>query len=163
MGFDAFIKIDGIPGESTDDKHKDQIEITSFSLGVTQAATDSMSTGGAQSGGRADIEDFKFAHQFDKATPILYRACANGEHIKSMVIELCRATGEKQKFMEYKLSDCMITGVAPSGSSGDSLPAEEVTVRFAKIELTYTETDNKTGKKKGDIKAGWDRSANKKV
>ena len=31
MAFDAFIKLDGIPGESSDDKHKDWIEILSFS------------------------------------------------------------------------------------------------------------------------------------
>ena len=29
MAFDAFLKVDGIPGESTDDKHKDWIEILS--------------------------------------------------------------------------------------------------------------------------------------
>jgi type VI secretion system secreted protein Hcp len=31
MAFDAFLKIDGIPSESTDDKHRDWIEILSFS------------------------------------------------------------------------------------------------------------------------------------
>ena len=29
MAFDAFIKIDGIPGESTDEKHKEWIEVGS--------------------------------------------------------------------------------------------------------------------------------------
>jgi hypothetical protein len=28
--FDSFLKIDGIPGESTDDKHKDWIEVISY-------------------------------------------------------------------------------------------------------------------------------------
>jgi len=35
---DYFLKLDGIPGESTDAKHKDEIELVSFSWGVTQHA-----------------------------------------------------------------------------------------------------------------------------
>lgn len=31
MAFDVFIKIDGIPGESSDDKHKEWIEVLGFS------------------------------------------------------------------------------------------------------------------------------------
>ena len=38
MAFDAFLKVDGIPGESTDDKHKDWIEVLSFNHGVSQPA-----------------------------------------------------------------------------------------------------------------------------
>ena len=33
--YDAFLKIDGIAGESTDDKHKDWIEILSFNHSTT--------------------------------------------------------------------------------------------------------------------------------
>jgi hypothetical protein len=33
---DYFLKIDGVDGESTDDKHKGEIELQSFSLGKTR-------------------------------------------------------------------------------------------------------------------------------
>ena len=33
---DYFLKLDGIPGESVDSKHKDEIDIMSFSFGETQ-------------------------------------------------------------------------------------------------------------------------------
>ena len=36
MAFDAFIKIDGIDGESTDEKHSDWIEVIKFGPGVKQ-------------------------------------------------------------------------------------------------------------------------------
>ncbi|GAO92520.1 hypothetical protein PSA5_07405 [Pseudomonas syringae pv. actinidiae] len=39
MAFDAFLKIDGIPGESLDDKFKDWIEILSYTHGATQATS----------------------------------------------------------------------------------------------------------------------------
>ena len=49
MAFDAFLKIDGIPGESTDSKHKDWIEVLSYSTGITQPTSGSASTGGGAS------------------------------------------------------------------------------------------------------------------
>ncbi len=49
--FDAFLKVDGIPGESQDSKHTSWIEILSYSWGVAQRATGSSSSGGARSGG----------------------------------------------------------------------------------------------------------------
>ena len=47
--FDAFLKINGIEGESQDDKHKNQIEILSYSFGASQTATGAASSGGAYS------------------------------------------------------------------------------------------------------------------
>lgn len=47
MAFDAFLKIDGIPGESTDDKHKEWIEIASYRQGVSQPASATASSVGA--------------------------------------------------------------------------------------------------------------------
>jgi type VI secretion system secreted protein Hcp len=65
--------------------------------------------------------------------------------------------------MEYKCTDVIVSTVRPGGSAqgGESLPLEEVSFNYGKIEWIYTETDHKTGKGKGDIKAHWDVVANK--
>ncbi len=55
MAFDAFLKIDGIPGESTDDKHKDWIEITSYSQAIHQPASSTASSVGGASAERVNI------------------------------------------------------------------------------------------------------------
>ena len=39
MAVDMFLKIDGIPGESTDDRHKDEIDILSYAWGESQPGT----------------------------------------------------------------------------------------------------------------------------
>jgi type VI secretion system secreted protein Hcp len=163
MAFDAFLKIDGIPGESTDDKHKDWIEVLSFNHGLSQASSGSTSTAGGRAGGRCDHQDFSIVKALDKASPKLALTCCNGTHIKEVKVELCRAAGDKQKYMEYKMSDVIVSGVRPGGSSkgGEPLPVEEVGFDYGKIEWTYTETDHKTGKPKGDVKANWDLTANK--
>lgn len=164
MPFDAFFKFATVPGESTDDKHKEWIEILSFSWGASQAMGGSSSSTSAQSGQRVDISDFSFVHTLDKASPKLFLACCLGEHIADATLELCKAGGDKQKYMSYKMTDVMVSSVRPGGASqgGDALPLEEVSVRFGKVQLEYTLID-KTGKPAGVVPAGWDLSANKKI
>src|SRR5215831_19006456 len=71
MPFDGFIKIDGIEGESNDSKHKNEIEILSYSWGVSQAITGTASSTGTFTGQRADFSALSFHHQLDKASPKL--------------------------------------------------------------------------------------------
>jgi type VI secretion system secreted protein Hcp len=164
MAFDAFLKIEGIPGESSDDKHKEWIEVLSFGWMVHQPKSVA-STSGSRSAERANFEDFNITKLIDKASPKLAIACASGEHFKTAVLEVCRAGGDKIKYMEYKLSDIMITIFQPSGhtSEKDALPMESVNFTYGKVELKYTQTDPATGKAKGDVAAGWDLNANKKI
>jgi type VI secretion system secreted protein Hcp len=163
MAFDAFLKIDGIDGESDDDKHQKWVEILSFSHGLSQPSTGSRSSGGAATAERVNHQDFSVVKTLDKASAKLALACCKGTHIKEVKLELCRAADDKAKYMEYKMSDVIISSVRPGGSAqgGETLPLEEVSFNYGKIEWTYTETDHKTGKPKGDVKANWDCVANK--
>jgi type VI secretion system secreted protein Hcp len=163
MAFDAFLKISTIPGESTDEKHSAWIEVLSYSWGVSQPSSGAVSSGGARTAERADFQDFSVVKTLDKASPKLSLSCVKGEHIPEVKLELCRATGDKQKYMEYKMSDVTVSSVRPGGSSqgGEPLPIEEVSFAYGKIEWTYTETDHGTGKPKGDVVGHWDLKTNK--
>lgn len=162
--FDTFLKIDGIDGESTDDKHKNEIEVLSFSWGVTQPTSGSVSTAGSLSAERAQFQDLMITKAIDKASPKLAIACASGEHFKSARLELCRAGGDKQPYMEYKLTDVMVTSVHPGGSGkGESLPLEQVSFAYGKVELKYTQLKVEGGRESGNVVAGWDLKANRKV
>jgi type VI secretion system secreted protein Hcp len=158
LAFDGFLKIDSIPGESTDDKHKDWIEILSFSHGVSQPAT----VVGGTTTERCQHQDFSLVKTLDKASPKLALSCSEGEHIKEVRIELCRATGDKQKYMEYKLSDVIVSSVNPSAGtmSGQDRPIEEVSFNYGKIEWTYT-IIGADGLPAGNVIAQWDLMANK--
>jgi len=161
---DAFLKIEGIEGESMDDKHKGEIEILSYSWGVMQAAAGVASTAGSLSAGRAQFQDLSIVKLLDKASPKLALACATGEHLKSAVLSLHRAGGEKELYMEYKLTDVLITSVRPGGSSeGETIPMEEVSMNYGKIELKYVPTKVEGGRGSGSVVAGWDLKLNKKV
>ena len=161
MATDMFLKIDGIDGESTDEAHTGWIEILSYSHGVSQPATGSVSSGGARSTQRSDHQDFSIVKTLDKASPKLFLHCCNGKHIPEITLELCRATGEKTKYMAYKMEDALVSSVRPGGSSeGADLPLEEVTFNYGKITYTYTETDHLTGAAKGDVEGYWDQGKN---
>jgi type VI secretion system secreted protein Hcp len=165
MAFDAFLKIDGIPGESTDDKHKDWIEVLSYGLGIQQPASATASSSGGATAERANFQDFSITKALDKASPKLALASADGTHIKQITLELCRAGGDKVKYMEYKLTNCIISSYHDGGSSGgaETLPVETVTFNYGKIEWTYTQQKRADGSGGGQVAAGWDLQVNKKV
>lgn len=162
MPFDSFIKIGDIKGESTDDKHKNWIEILSFSHGVFQRSSGEVSAG-TRSAGRCDHGSFHIVKTLDQASPYLYLKCCNGEHIKEATVQICKAGGDKQQLMEFKMSDVMITSVAPAGSAEGAavMPMEEVAMTYGKIEWCYSILDHATGKKTGDVKTHWDLHTNK--
>jgi type VI secretion system secreted protein Hcp len=165
MAFDAFLKIDGIPGESTDDKHKDWIEVLSYGSGLTQPTSATASSSGGATAQRADFQDFGITKALDKASPKLALACADGMHIKQVTLELCRAGGDKVKYMEYKLTNCVVSSHQDSGSAhgADNLPTESVSFNYGKIEWTYTQQKRADGSGGGQVAAGWDLQTNKKV
>jgi type VI secretion system secreted protein Hcp len=101
-------------------------------------------------------------HTLDKASPKLVLSCCKGEHIPEVKIELCRATLDKQKYMEYKLSDVIVSSVKPSAGTltGQVRPLEEVSFNYGKIEWTYTPI-GADGRPQANIVASWDLMANK--
>ncbi len=166
MAADMFLKIDGIPGESTDKAHANEIEVLSFSWGIQQQRSGSASSGGSLTAGRADFQDFTIVKPIDKASPLLMQHCADGKHLANMRLELCRSGEDKQPYMKYTFTDVIITGFQPGGSSGnggETLPLETVAFAYGKAEWEYTQTKVTGGKGSGSVAGGWDLKANAKV
>jgi type VI secretion system secreted protein Hcp len=107
-----FAKIGTIKGESTDSKHKDEIDVLSWTWGVIQSG--SMSFGGGGGAGKATFQDLTFTHRIDKATPLLLKACATGEHIPEATITVRKAGKGQQDYLIVKFSDVLISSVAMS-------------------------------------------------
>ncbi len=133
MAADIFAKLGDIKGEALDDKHKDEIEVLSFSWGVTNAG--SLATGGAGAG-KATFRDLSIVHNIDKASPKLLQACATGVHLKEATITHRKAGRSQQEYLVVKMNDIIVTGVA-HGGAGDQAPSETVTLAFAKVNLEY--------------------------
>ena len=79
---DYFIKFDGIKGESADAKHKDEIDVESWSWAETHAVAPS----GGGGAGKVSMQDFHFVMRLNRASPGLMKACATGQHIKTATL-----------------------------------------------------------------------------
>jgi type VI secretion system secreted protein Hcp len=160
MASDIFAKIGDIKGETTDDKHKDEIDVLSYSWGVTQSGT--MAFGGGGGAGKAQFSDFSFTTYTSKASPSLFLACASGQHIKEATITVRKAGGQQQDYLILKMTDVLVSSYNTSGSSGADRPTESLSMAYGKIEFTY-KPQNADGSLGGDVKAGWDLKLNKKI
>jgi type VI secretion system secreted protein Hcp len=137
MAFDAFLKIDGVDGESTDATHDKWISVLSFSWGVNQVSTGA--SGSGASAGRAQVHDLSFTKVIDKASPKLMLSCATGQHIKKAVLS-CRQAG-REDFLKITFENILISSFVEGGHAGseqEPTPSEQVSLNFQKVQLSYT-------------------------
>ena len=154
---EAFLAIDGIPGESTDSMHPGTIEIDSWSFGATQSGT--IASGGGGGAGKVSFQDLHFVtKKVDKSSPKLFLNAATGEHIKDATL-FVRKAGGTFDYLQIKLTDVLVSSYQ-TGGSGDEIPTESFSLNFAKVQYTYTGTDDK-GNPLTAIQSGWDILANK--
>ena len=160
MAVSIFARIGTIQGESQDDKHKDEIEVLSWSWGVSQSGT--MVHGGGGGEGRASFQDFSFTHYVDKASPVLMKACATGEHIKEATITVRKAGKGQHEYLIIKMTDVLVTSVSTSVSAEGDATVEGVALAFAKVDFVY-----RPQKPDGSLDVGvhfkYDFKANKEV
>ena len=151
---DYFLKIDGIEGESQDDKHKNEIDVLSWSWGENQHGTSA--AGGGGGAGKVSMQDFHFVMKVSKASPKLMLACATGEHIKKAVLTARKAGKEQQEYLKVTLSDLLVSSYQTGGSGhGDVVPTDQVSLNFSKIEVVYKE-QKADGSLGGATPAGFD-------
>ena len=158
---DYFLKIEGIDGESTDDKHKNEIDIESFTWGESQSGAHA--GGGGGGAGKVSMQDFHFVMKVNKASPKLLLACASGEHIKKAVLTCRKAGKDQQEYMKVTMSDLLVSSYHTGGAAhGSVLPTDQISLNFSKIEFEY-KPQKPDGSLDSPVKAGWDVKANKKT
>ena len=132
---DFFLKFDGIKGESTDAKHKDEVDVETWSWGETHV---SGGPGGGGGAGRVAIQDFHFTMRQNTASVGLMQACATGQHIKIAALTGRRAGKEQQEYLTFKFYDVLVSAFETGGSEhADTAPVDQVAFNFAKIEVDY--------------------------
>jgi type VI secretion system secreted protein Hcp len=131
-----YMQIDPIKGECTEEKHKDWIQIYSFSLGVSQPVSGFTGTGG-RAAGDASFSDLVITKEVDKASIDLNLYCTQGKHIAKLVLDICEDTGEKVNYWKYELEDVMVSSIQLGGGTGGR-PTESVSFAYRTIKYTYT-------------------------
>jgi type VI secretion system secreted protein Hcp len=132
---DIFVLVDGIPGESLDSKHKDWIDTLAFGwAGVSNSM--SASAGGGGGAGKSTLGPFCFTKNIDKASTLLVKAAAQGQHIKDVSVTFRKAGKAQLEYLKYKFEDVFVSSVQPGGTPS-LLPGEEVTLNYQRVSIEY--------------------------
>jgi type VI secretion system secreted protein Hcp len=161
MAYDAFIKIDGIAGDSTDKQHPGEISVDSFSFGETNATSRTASGAGA---GRVSFQDLHITARVSKASPLLMLFCASGKHIPTATLTARSTSGEEATpfdFLFVKMNDVLVTSYQ-DGFGGGERPVDSVSFAFGKISFQYRE-EKVNGSLGDSINFAWDLKAMRKI
>jgi type VI secretion system secreted protein Hcp len=161
MATDAYLQIEGIKGESQDDKHKDWIEVSNVIYAVHQSRAEVLSTAGGMTTGRAELYPISFKKLADLASPVLLQTCATGKTIPKAVFEFMRADGDGKPIPYFKieLENLMISNITPDSGDGGTI-SERVHLAYSKIKWAYTKQSIRGGTE-GKTAGSWDCAANK--
>lgn len=160
-GVPYFLKIEGIAGESTDAKHKGEIEVESFSWGVSQSASPSPAGGGGA--GKATFDDLHVVTPFGAASPRLFEACATGRHLPSAVLTGRHAGGKAQlEFVTLTLSDVLVRTYRSGAPNPEVVPSDEFSLACSKLQIEH-KAQLPTGAPGAATVAGFDIARNQKL
>jgi type VI secretion system secreted protein Hcp len=160
MAQDIFLKLTGIEGESPDSEHKNEIEILSWSWGITQESN--MHTGSGGGAGKATVHDLIFEHFVDRASPNLSKYCLTGKPISEALLTVRKAGGSPLEYLKIKMSEVIVSSVHPSGSSSEERIRETIGLSFSKVTEEYV-VQNAQGGSGGTVTATFDIKGNKEA
>ncbi len=152
MAVDMFLKIGDIKGESVDKTHKDEIDILSWSWGLSQSGTTHQGPGGGA--GKVNVQDISITKYVDKASPNLIKSCCKGSHIPNADLVVRKAGGNPLEYIKLSLEEVLISAVTTGGSGGEDRLTESVTLNFARFKFTYAVQGAK-GDKVAEIPVGF--------
>ncbi|MBW1765682.1 MAG: type VI secretion system tube protein Hcp [Deltaproteobacteria bacterium] len=146
MASDMFLLLDGIQGECEDSKHKNWIEILSWSHSFSQPTTPVRSSSGATVE-KCNHSDISITKYVDNSTDALLSNIWNGNQIKTGKIQCLRADAETNSPVEYltiELEKVILSNYSISGGGGD-LPIENLSLSYGKVAYIYKDQKKDSG------------------
>ena len=160
MAVDVFIKIKGVEGESQDERHKGEIDVLSWSWGMSQGAK--FGAGGGGGAAKVSIQDLSLTKYVDCASNALMLACCKGTHIAEATLVVRKAGDKPLEYIKLVLSNVLVSSLSNGGSAGQERPTESVALNFEQYRFEYV-TQTAAGAGLGARTAGWNLSTNSAV
>ena len=147
MAFSAFVKFEGgkakIPGNISKGPRFGWIEVGSYSFGATQAG--SFSYGGGGGTGKVQFNDFHFTYPSGDPDPALFQACASGEHINEVSLEVVKPGLPDQVYFKCVFTDVLVSSFSTSGaSSGGVKPTTSISINYKSMTSSYSQKTDKS-------------------
>ena len=141
-GVQMWLNIPGAQGESTDANHMNQIDVSSFSLGVGGSGGGASCAGNHSATGQGSSGlQFSIVKNVDKSSPALTLASVTGEHYPTVTLTM-RKGGASQDFLTYTFSTVFVTEVQWGGSNGSEHPQEGVTFQYGQMSISYSQQNS---------------------
>lgn len=145
----AFMKIEGIPGQATDKDHENWILIEALDAPIVRRIREG-ARDVERTQGTTTLGDITVHRLVDKSSVKLAEACAKGEFKKEVTVHICAEINKvRRPRLKFKLKNVIVTNYGVN-FGGDDL-SETVAFNFEEVEWIYTVLDPKTGEPKGDI------------
>jgi len=154
MAVDIFLKLNKIKGESKGKDHIEEIDVLSWSWGMSQSGTTHLGSGAGS--GKVNVQDLSITKYVDKASADLMKFCCNGDHIESGKITVRKASGAKPiDYLTIELKEIIVAAVTTGGIGSDDRMTENVTLNFGHFKLKYTQ-QNDDGSEGAKPEVQWD-------
>jgi type VI secretion system secreted protein Hcp len=158
---EIFLKLQGVDGESTDDKHKGEIEILSYSQAFK--STLAAPGGGGGGTGKASCGAVTVVKEIDRSSPVLISSVVAGKHIGKATITFRTVGGDNPlEYYTVVLNDVVVTEIEQQDAADPGRIMERVVLAPSKFEFSYRPVNAKGGLGAA-VTAGWDCVANKKI
>ncbi|MFO1220119.1 MAG: type VI secretion system tube protein Hcp [Burkholderiaceae bacterium] len=152
-----YLKLDGITGASTSERHKGEIDISSYAQAFRNAVNFGFGSGAGA--GRVSCGDITVLKNIDRATPDLIMHVTTGRHIAQGTITFTRAGEQPIDYYVVKLRDVLIDAVEQIDPPGEAGLTEKVSMKVRQFQFTYT-PQSATGQAGTPITFGWDCASN---
>ena len=155
-----YVEWEGVEGDVTAEAYTKQVEMTSFSFGVSRAIASPLGGSKDRESAAPAVSEVVLTKVTDSATTGLFEAALCGEG-KKLTINFVKTDADQlETFLSYELQESLVSSY--SMSSGGDNPSESVTVNFTKIVMKKTPTGslNETGTA---MPTGWDLAKQKKM
>jgi type VI secretion system secreted protein Hcp len=154
---DYFLRVDGILGESLDDRHRDWIDLLTFSWGVSSSLNPLVTSPGTPAS-KSKPADFVFVANSSRASPRLFLACARGTKINNVLLEVVKAGADRFTYLKVLLQDVRVASYNQAPSADFGIPLDVVNLRYVKITETFV-PQTPTGAPGTPVVAGFDFAA----
>jgi len=162
MAVDMFLKLGDIKGESTDSAHEGEIDVLSYSWGMSQSGTTHMGGGGGA--GKVSVQDLSITKYVDAASHAVILACCIGTHYDEALLTVRKAGGDSPlEYIKLTMKELIVTSITTGGSGGEDRITETISLNFAEFKFEYQEQDDKGAAKGGAKEAAWNIAKNCKA
>ena len=157
MAVQMTLRLDDIAGESKKDGYEAQIDVTSWSFGMSQSGT--WHTGGGGGGGIVNMQDITLTKLIDAASCDLMARCCDGSHIPTGTLTVAKVGGSNLDYYVIELEKIIISSVQTSGTAGGDDVVETVSLNFAVVKIKYKEQAD-DGSAKAEYEMGFNVETN---